>query len=565
MLSFKRLLYIVLIVAVLGGVFVIYSINESRPTGVQIQSRMDTKRDFIETRQINEGEKPRAWILGDPGDGLYGEIYSNVRQLCEDLHLTVAGEGQLDMGAVDEMDLLIFCSAYISRYADPTALESFISGGGRVILAAGLEEEDSRLRTMLGIREISAGEDYHEIVFEKPLLPVQPESAYYDGNSGSGLIEVSSDATVYLRDEESGVPLLYTYEWNKGGVCLINGTFLSDIRCMGFLTGAISALQPDFVYPILGVKAVFLDNFPMAADIDDELCRRLYGYSAEGFIKDVVWPAFQGISLRTDTPYTAGILAAASSEADFGTVSDALLAAVGKSVLQFGGELVYAADCPETGKLVINKNLIERFAEIFPGYSFQGLVLESDMLSPEIPDIPDAAIRSVRGRLGSHDARLSWEDDRAIFPAATFGNSIEDGALLSIYSVLGAYGMVSHVFDAGALIGMDGDTAAWDLDRRQIGIFETEVLARVPWLEGRTLTQTGDDVRSYQNLEYGWTKSSGQLEFDCSGAAKGQAFFYHTDDRITGAEGMTYEDLGNGYYLLRVQESHCVITLEEEK
>lgn len=94
-------------------------------------------------------------------------------------------------------------------------------------------------------------------------------------------------------------------------------------------------------------------------------------------------------------------------------------------------------------------------------------------------------------------------------------------------------------------------------------MFESEILARAPWLEGRTLTQTGDDVRSYQDMNYGYEKSIGRMELTCSGAAKGQAFFYHTEGRIISAEGLTYQAVGNGYYLLRMQENRGIITLEE--
>ncbi len=519
MLSFKRFLYIILAVAALGAVFLIYGVNGSRTASARIESCIAPEREFIETRQLDEGEKPRVWILGDSGDVRCGEIYTNVRQLCEDLHFTVAGEGYLNAEEAEERDLVIFCNDSISPYADPAELEGFIAGGGRVILTAGLaaDDGDSRLWPVFGIREISPGEDCHDLIFEKSLLPVQPEKAYYDGDSNSAGIEVRTDAAVYIRDAGNGIPILYTYAWQKGSVCLINGTFLADMRCMGMLTGAISALLPDFIYPVLGVKAVFLDNFLTASPADDELCRQMYGYSAEGFVRDVVWPAFEGISLRTDTPYTAGI-PAVSSEESFEAAGDALFMDIGRSVLQFGGELACAAD-----------------------------------------------IQSVRGMLGSRDARFSWEDGRFVFPAATVGNSMEDGNLFAIYSILGAYGMVSHVFDADMLFEGDGDTAAWDLDKRQTGLFESEILARAAWLEGRTLTQTGDDVRSYQNMDYGWERNGSRMELDCSGAAKGQAFFYHTDDRIAGAEGLSYQDVGNGYYLLRIRENYGIITLEEER
>lgn len=565
MFSFKRFSYIVLMVIALGCIFLLFSIHESRPASVQLQISLPPEREWLDAVQVDEGEKPSVFILGNSEDGHYGEIYSNVRQLCEDIHLTIAGEGRLDMGKVTANDLVICCDASVESYADLAELEKFMTEGGRVILAAGLGEadEDSGLWPALGIQEKSPGEDYHELVFERPLLPLQPEQAYYDGSSGSARIEVSADAAVYIRDSNSGVPLLYTNAWGKGGVCLMNGTFLKDARCMGLLTGAMTALMPDFVYPVLGVKAVFLDNFPIVTSADDELCRRVYGYSTEGFVQEVVWPTFQGISLRTDTPYTAGILAAASSEERFGTVDDELLAAVGKSVLQFGGELIYVADCPEDGKVMFHRELLDRFSRIFPGYTVQGLAMNADKFTPELLDVPGAEILSVRGMLGSRETRLSREDGRTVFPAATAGNAMEDGNLFSICSVLGAYGMISHVFDADMLIARDGETAAWDLCKRQIGLFESEILARAPWLEGRTLTQTGDDVRSYQDMNYGYEKSIGRMELTCSGAAKGQAFFYHTEGRIISAEGLTYQAVGNGYYLLRMQENRGIITLEE--
>lgn len=567
MLSFKRLLYIVLMVAVIGGFFLIYNISGTRPASVQLESSLAPEREFTEARKVDEGEKPRVWILGNPDDARFGEIYGNVRQYCEDLHFTVAGEGSLDMDVLKGEDLVIICDAFISRYADSGELERFISEGGRVILAAGLSEGDgdSSLWPAFGIREKSAGADYHDLVFEKPLLPVQPKKTYYAGSSGSARIEVGDDVSVYLRDAETDIPILYTNDWKKGSVCLINGSFLTDIRCMGLLSGAIGALLPDFVYPVLGVKAVFLDGFSEITSADDELCRQEYGYSAEGFIREVAWPFFQGISLRTDTPYTAGILAAASSEERFGTVGEALFTTIGKSVLQFGGELVYAADCPEDGTVAFNEDLIARFAAGFTGYTIRGLVMETDNFFPEMLNVPGADVRTVRGMLGSSDTRLSWEEGRTVFPAATEGNSMEDGNLFSICSVLGAYGMVSHVFDTGMLISRDGDTAAWDSDKKEIGIFESEVLAYVPWLEGRTLSQTEGDVRSYQDMDYGWTKNGSQIELNFSSAAKGQAFFYHTDSRIADAEGLTYQDVGNGYYLLRIQENQGTITLEEGK
>lgn len=568
MVSFKRFVHIILIIAGVGGIFLIYNIHESRPASVQSLTGSALEREFMAEKQVDKGDTPRVWILGDPEDARCGAIYENVRQLCQDLQLTVAGEGRLDKEAAEARDLLIFCDDSVSRWADPEGLTRFVAGGGRVILAAGLAEGDgdSVLWPVFGVQELSPGDDFHYLAFEKPLLPLQPEKAWYDGSSGSLRMKVSAKAEVYLRvvaDED--IPILYTHAYERGSVCVINGTFLADVRCAGLLTGAMTALLPDFIYPVLGVKAVFLDNFPMITPEDDELCRRLYGYSAEGFVRDVMWPAFQGVSLRSNTHYTSGILAAASSEERFETGNDAVLTTICKSALKFGGELAYAVNCREDGKIVWNQDFIDRFSGLFTGYTVQSLTLETDNFSPEMLEVPGAEIRAVRGMLENRDTRLSWEDGRTVFPAVSAGNTMDDGNLFAIYSILGAYGLVSHVFDVRSLITREDDPAAWDKSKLQIGYFESEILSRAYWLEGRTLSETEGDVRSYQDMNYGWTRDAGQIRLDCGGAVKGQAFFFHTDDRIGKAEGLTYLDLGEGYYLLRMQEEHGTLTLEEAR
>lgn len=566
MVTFKRFMHIILIIAVLGSIFFVYNISSSRPAAAETQDDLSGQREFLEAGPVEAGQKPRVWVVGESGEDACGKIYENVLQLCTDLGLTVAGEGRLVLDEVEAQDLLIFCDAETGRHAGAEELKAFVAGGGRVILAAGLAQGDGDrgLWPALGIRYRSAQEVCRELFFEKPLLPVQPEWSAYDGNSACFQLDLYENAAVYIRNTANGAPVLYTYDYGKGSVCCINGDFLADAGSLGLLTGGISALLPDFVYPVLGVKAVFLDQFPMFTPEDDALCGQLYGYSAEGFVRDVLWPAFQGISLRTETPYTTSILEAASAAERFEPVNDAVFTTICQSALQFGGELIYAADCPKGETVAFNEDFISRFSAMFSNYTVQGLALENDYFPPETAQVPGAEIRSIRGLLGGREMRLSWREGRTVFPAGTVGNSLQEGNFFNVCSVLGAYGMVSHVFEMDQLISRDGVSAAWDLDKIQIALFESEILNRAPWLEGRTLTQTEGDVRSYLALRYGWTRTQNRLELQCSGAAKGQAFLYHTGSRIVSAEGLTYTEAGNGYYLLRLYESRASITLEEE-
>ncbi len=565
MLSLKRLLYIVLAVAALGGAFLAYSVLADQAGSPSSGGGSEVRREFIDSGAVEEGDKPRVWVVGGAKEGRSKEVRDNVGRYCDDIRLSVTQTDRLDVDAVGKHDLVVFCDVSIADCVEPRDFERLVAGGGKAVLAAGVPEgdADAAMWQVLGIKDKGLRENSEELEFDRPLLPVQPKKARYGGSSESVRMELAEDASVYVRDAESGTPVVYTHGWRDGEVCVINGTFLADARCMGFLTGAVDSMLSDFVYPVMGVKAVFLDDFPTTVDSYDELCQRLYGYSAEGFVREEVWGSFQGLSLRSETPITSSVVVVSSSEEGFGGEGGALFLSVGKSVLQFGGELAYASDCSEAGDVFFDQGLIDQVSEAFADYSFEGLALETEAFSSKMLAVPDSDIRFVRGMLDDDEARLSWRDGLTVFPAATEGGSMEDGNLFAICSVLGSYGMVSHVFDVEEMATADGAVAAWDSSKKQLGLFESEVLSRATWLEGRTLSQTEDDVKSYTGLEYGWTRNGDRMCLDCSGAVKGQAFLYRTDARIVDAEGLSYQDVGNGYYLLRVQDGHAEIALEE--
>lgn len=563
MLSVKRLLYIVVAVAILGGITLAYMIFDAQTDSVQNATQERSTAAFTEERNVEIGEKPRVWIVGNAEDKRDGMIYSNVSQLCDDLHLTTIKTDQIDLAETQSSDVIIFCTSAVSTCVDIDELETFIAEGGHVILAAGLPQDATETLpfSVLGIEQAGLMDTPHKLVFEKPFLPLQPEEAYCAFASESAYVRVSSDVTVYLREAQNNVPLLFTHDWHEGNICLINGTFLEDSTYAGLITGSLCALLPDFIYPVLGTKTVFLDTFSTVSS-DDDSGRQAYGYSPEGFMQDVVWPALQGMSLRTETPYTASV-AITSLEDTSKTVDTNLLATLGKSVLQLNGELASAASQSGDGESALDTNALDTFGVVFPNYTVRSLVFEPTNAPSSLASSLPETITAVRGTLQQSSLRLSWEDGRLVFPAATWGNSMEDGNLFALYSILGAYGMVSHVFDTHALASWENNTALWDSDKKQLGLFESDILDRTRWLTGTTLAQTADIVRSYQDMDYNWTIEGEHVQLMCSNIREGQAFLYHTTASVEEAQGLSYEDLGNGYYLLHVYNNNTQMTLKE--
>lgn len=563
MLSVKRLLYIVLAVAILGGITLAYMIFDAQTENLQNTTPKSATSVFTETRIVDAGEKPLVWIVGTSENEHEAAIYSNVGQLCDDLHLTTIKNSQITMTEVQNSDVVIFCTPTLSQCVDIDELEAFIAGGGQVILAAGLAQDTHETLpfSVLGIEQAGLMETPHELVFERAFLPLQPEKAYCTTTSISAYIRVSPDTTVYLREAKNNVPLLFTHDWQQGSVCIINGTFLEDATSAGLLTGSLCALLPDFIYPVLGTKTVFLDNFAVVSS-DDEMSRHIYGYTAPGFMQDVVWPALQGISLRTETPYTASVTVTSSYD-DTKTIDTGLLSTIGKSVLQLNGELAYASSISEDETSTINEATLNTFRTTFPNYTVQSFVLAPHSSTSDLPNSSQESITSLRGTIDDAALHLSCDDGRVVFPAATWGNSMNDGNLFALYSMLGAYGMVSHVLDVDEFASWEDDTALWDSDKKQLSLFESEILERTRWLEGKTLAHMTDVVHSYLDMDYSWTRDGDRIHLRCSGMLEGQAFYYHTTDVIEEAQGLSYEDLGNGYYLLRVYDNDAQITLKK--
>ena len=359
MLSTKRLLYVILIVLVVSAIFMVYNINEERSKTVKMAHAPAAQEEFTADAKLSESNQLKVYVVGNEKKKIYRDIYKNTIQILKDLHIPYSNGEKLEPEELDRESLIIFCDDTINTHTDLIQLGKFISEGGKVIFAGGLSEgtEDSYLWPFLGITEKSVKENYNKLEFVNQLLPLQFNETVYDGYNASTWIAVREDAEKYIQDAEKEVPVLHTYDYGKGQSCLINGTFLADMGCCGMLTGAMGTVLEDFIYPVMGTKVVFLDNFPMVTYVNDKVCMKMYGCSTESFVRDVIWTQFQGMSLRTDTVYSSSILTEASEEKSFPEINDSLFTTIGKSALQYDGELIFAVNCTNPKKIYYNLKL----------------------------------------------------------------------------------------------------------------------------------------------------------------------------------------------------------------
>lgn len=521
MLSLKRLAYVLLIVFGICGIFIIYNINESSSKMVAKGCQDIEETEWMEGQPFQKSEEYHFYVVGSEEKEIYKDIYRNVCQLMEDMKVVWNKKDTIGKEELKNKEaVIVFCDDVVNPYVELTQLVQFIEAGGKVIMAAGVAEgyEDSYLMPVLGIVEKTIKENYQSFHFTKPFFVCQEEYMTYDGYSMSTWMNVRKDADVYVEDKQKKVPVLYAYPYGKGKTLVVNATFLSDYRCMGFLTAGMGSLLEEFVYPVLGTESIYLDDFPVDSYVNDSVCMKLYGRTSEAFVRDVVWPMFQGMAVRNEVRYTADVMHAKAKDGTDLEINESFLKTIEKSALKYDGEMAYTPGC-----------------EMVRG-----------MFTAENPK-----------------ERMAVSEDGFVFPEATDGIGLEGGTMLAIASVLTSHGMVSHSFNINRIVCMDEEYVSWDVDKKQLRAFEKKILKETDYLQKTTLTETRNPLKSYQNLEYTWNRNGDSLEVYATKFVEGQPFLFRTEGEITDATGAEYVKLDNHYYFLRLLLPRAVLKIEE--
>lgn len=568
-MSVKRLFYLMCIIGCLCGLLILQSVKESKNETVTI------KRKNVEQQLMIEGEIPEKtteWefcVVGDESKELYKDIFSNVCRIMEDIHVSWRMAEQITEEDMENTStVFVFCDDVIHKYVDLQQLASFVENGGKIVAAAGLAEgyEDSYLQPVLGIVEKTIKENYNKFHFCENLLPLQSEEMEYTGYNVSTWISLRDKTNVLLETTEKKVPIIYTSSFGEGECLVVNGTLLSDFNCIGILTGSLGEMLEPFVYPVLGVKSIFLDNFPMVTYINDPVCMKLYGRTTEGFVRDVVWPVFQNIAVTDQVVYTSSVLSVSNRDS-FPEINSDLFKTLGKSALQFDGEFVYAANIFSEEKeeeLYRNEKFIDGFEKVFTNYDISGMVMMSE--EGEIREVIhalDKEVLAVRGNLNAEneEERICFTEDFFVFPKVTEGFESSDGDWLDIKSVLAAYGMLSHTFDVNNLISSNEEEAKWDQDKILLSEFEKDILQETQFLNPVTLSETQYIVKSYLGLDYGYNCEENELHLYADNFVQGQTFYVRTEKEIEEAVGADFEKISEGYYMVKLKMPEAVFTL----
>lgn len=564
MLPLKRFGYVLLIVAVLSVFFLMYDLMDDKDQKLAELSNPEPAAVELLSGTVITTKTPRFCLVGSKEKELYSDIYENVSRGLTEAKLLFVSADRLNLSRISEDTVLIFCDDTIEAHVDLEELVSFIMQGGKAVFAAGIAEgyKDSYLQPIFGIIEKSTKANYLNFTIEKPFLPLPEKELTYSGFSASTWISVRKDAEVYFRDSETKVPVLYEMSYGNGKILMLNATFLEDYQTMGIFFAALGTFTGDLMYPVLGVKCVFLDNYPVVTGHSDKMSMRAYGRTLEALMRDSVWPQFEGMAVRRDLNYTISILGA-SSEKQFPEVDESMYSLLSKSLRRYGGELVYGISNSES-ELVPNSRFLNSFSRYFSKYQIRGAVVSGRMLVRE--QLLKESIRLfgnsvVAFRTGmDSQAQTFWYDETSYgIPYLSVGRAYGEVDLFQVASGLTMYGMISHVYDMNALLFEEGEPA-WDSAKKVLSNFEDQVLKPTEYLNARTLGNLRDIIESYLEVQYSWKTEGNSTKISCTNFRKGQTLYYWTEKQLAAAQGLEAVQVQEGMYLLKILEPESVIT-----
>lgn len=495
---------------------------------------------------------------------------------------------------------VIIAFSHLEKGGDINLFTDYAFKGGKLFFAMRPELTDSfyAIYRKMGIYELADDyEDTNGIKMDSDLL-LKSKNLTIDQDfiyNSSLPVHLSEACEVYASSEE-GVPLLWSTEYGKGTIMVLNGTMLSDKLNRGIIAGALSYLNDDFIYPIMNSKVVYIDDFP--APFPEGTNHQIYDdYNRDtaSFFRDIWWPDIQQIAAKNDVKYT-GMLIETYNNRVKGPFEDRLakenLKIFGRDLIKSGGEigihgynhqsltenqkqvksLGYKAWKSEQDMAASLKEAKAFFSELFPNYTLRTYVPPSNVLSDDgktaiheaIPSIDTIASLYIKD-----EENISYIQEYEVnkpfteLPRLTSDYHYNDDSKWMIANSATLFGSFSHFIHPDDILDPDrsnGDD--WEELSRQFGQMISDVKTKYPWMKAMTASESADNLKDFLRSQVFISQKQDKIVVYINHFAGKLDFLLRTDKQIKRMKNGTFEKASADRYILHADRDKLEIELE---
>jgi hypothetical protein len=469
-------------------------------------------------------------------------------------------------------------------------IDSYVQKGGNFFFAIrpDLDGAFYKLYRKLGIYEVGGFTEVQGIELTSNLLIKQKGLIIKDNliSNSSLAVGLEKKATLYAKAALNKLPLLWDVEYGKGKFMVFNGTMFSTKDNRGFISGAISLLLDNFMYPVLNMKLTYLDDFPAPIPLgyNEKIFNELK-LDIPTFYRNVWWPFIQKQSAKYDLKYTGVVIQTYNnrvyppfhSEHD----SENHLIRYGRELLKMGGEigvhgynhqsLVTDQDrvnhlgyrsWPNETNMAASLNLVESYInEAFPGYEISTYVPPSNIieqngihaLSNAIPTITN--ISSLYLPDADNTAFVQEFEKKGNFihiPRLTSGHEYSDSNKWTMLNGINSIGVFSHFIHPDDILDENrSSSSSWKEVSEGLNDIFKDVYKEYPWLISMTASEAARALEKYEQSEiYIEDKEDKKIGYIDNFSSE-ISFILRTNKKIGKVKGCKIEKIDNGIYHVR--------------
>lgn len=477
------------------------------------------------------------------------------------------------------------------RIRNLNSILTYADKGGTVMflqrLASWLPEAaPPAIRNAMGIRKLGTNEWIRGMEIRTPfVLGGKGFSVGKEFETEANDITLTGDATVEIAST-SGIPLLWTRPYGAGQIIAYNGNEPRNKSGRGLLAAMLFHAGSDAIYPVVGVKLFYLDDFP--APIPRGREKKIYedtGLNTKDFYRNEWWPFVRKLAETYDLRLTGGIIATYNDQVQGPFPSDVKdgrnsLIRYGRELLNRSGELALHGynhqpltldpkglrnlgyrPWPDEKTMEASLEALYQYSRsVYPEYVFRVYIAPSNIIDENGIHALRKAVPSVRILSSSYDESSDnpqyvqdfrrRKDDLYDLPRISSGH--KPSALLSweVISALNDIGVFSHFIHPDEILFEDEKNIRWSEMKVGLDMFLRNVTLRFPWLKPVTASGSLPYFDAYFDVDYRVLRTPAYLELHAWGHRQEVCFLLRTKHRLDHTEDCTAERIDQDVYLV---------------
>lgn len=515
---------------------------------------------------------------------------------------TIAVDINVELPELTKCDVVILATNEIINIGTTEEIEQFVYNGGYIFFMSYLEvnPEYELLYRIFGVTSFG---DFVEtkgvhltsnvLIGEKDLL-IEEDFL----NNISIAVDLDDEAEL-LAESETKIPLLWRREYGQGAFMTFNSTLLSEKMNRGFFAGALSMLEPNFIYTVFNSKVFFIDDFPAPiAYGKNERIYEEYKLDTPSFFRDIWWPNMLKASKKYDMKYTGAVIESYNDRIipPFNNSDDIegnSLISYGREIIKSGGELAFHGYNHQS--LVLDPQISNKFGykawkteedmteaieelviyakTAFPSYTVTSYVPPSNVLSSEgrealkkgWPDLK--VISSLYGEDGENLAYVQEfeiaKDNILEMPRITSGYYDNKYNQWAEANTMTGVGVFSHFVHPDDVISSDrGNDMGWEELYVQFNEYMDRVHDTYPWIRPMTATEAALDMANTLQTQVNWKVEDDSVSASIANYQGETSYIFRTDKKMKRLHGCEVLKIDDNVYLVTANSSEFKIELE---